>query len=285
MDARLTSPTARPISRRLAGVVAELELMAPETVTRNEIAAALEATGESAPDRGQIDAIIDSLRRYGWLLPLRTRGVWEFAPANRSGAFRSGDPFTELRAALAAHPTMRAAIAMESAAFRRGLAQHPPEPDVLVVPKATRAVGALRAYRLVRLDLPPTATTIEDDVPMHTVAALLASMAWQPRGYGDWPNVATWLPNAAARLAAASPPPEDAGITGTHGLLGLLARASHAAWARAAYLLRTGDQPAAATAVLAAAPASSSGPVYLGPRDRRGRYDRATGVYDSLIVS
>jgi hypothetical protein len=34
---------------------------------------------------------------------------------------------------------------------------------------------------------------------------------------------------------------------------------------------------------LFAAPAAASGPVYLGPRDRQGRYDHATGVYDSLM--
>ena len=76
-------------------------MLAPETVDRAMVQFALQSVGDpqaEIPDR--VEAVIDGLRRSGWLLPMRTRGVWEFAPASRSGAFRSGDPFTELRAFL-----------------------------------------------------------------------------------------------------------------------------------------------------------------------------------------
>ena len=286
MSVRMTSSGARPIPRRLAGVVAELELLAPETVTREDIAAAIEAADPPGhADAAMVDVVIDGLRRAGWLLSLRTRGVWEFAPGSRSGAFRSGDPFTELRAALAVRPGLGAAVAMESAAFLRQLAEHPPAPDVVAVPSGTRQVGALRAYRLVRIELSDTAITDLETLPVHTTAALVATMAIIPRGYGDWPNVTTWLGQAVARICATDPASGDGGLTGDCGLLGLLESAPATAWARAAYLLDLGGQPEASHRVLATAPGPVRGPVYLGPRDRPGRYHRATGVYDSLVVA
>lgn len=287
MTAPLTT-NARLVPRGLAAVIAELELVSPEIVTREGIAEALTAAGDPrADDPARVAAVVDGLRRHGWLLPLRPRGVWEFAPASRSGPFRSGDPFTEMRAALSVRPGLQAAIAMESAAFRRGLAEHPPVPDVLVIPKGLppHSVLSLRSYRLVRLDLPEEATTQVRGLYMHTVAALVASMAWRPTEYGDWPNVRTWLPDAAARLAAANPGLPDGGLTGRGGLISLLKDAPHAAWARAAYLLRAGAQPAAAEAVLAAAPSRAPGPFYLGPRSRGAQYDHTTGVYDAMLVT
>jgi hypothetical protein len=261
-----------------------LELLAPETVTRVDIADAIAASDDSSPvDDARVEVVIDRLRRAGWLLSLRTRGVWEFAPARRSGAFGSGDPFTELRAALATRAALTAAVAMESAAFLRGLAEHPPHPDVVAVAKGTRRIGALRAYRLVYLGLPESAMVDLDGLPVHTATALVAGMAIVPRAYGDWPNVPTWLAQAAGRICAADPVPDDGGFMGERGLVALLASAPVAAWSRAAYLLRVGGQPEASAAVLSAAPAMASGPVYLGPRDRRGHYDHVTGVYDSLM--
>ena len=127
MSVRMTSTGGRPVPRRLAGVLAELELLASETVRREDIAAALEATGTPGPvEASAIEAVIDGLRRAGWLLPLRTRGVWEFAPASRSGPFGSGDPFTELRGGLGQPAHLNAAVAMESAAFLRRLTEPPP---------------------------------------------------------------------------------------------------------------------------------------------------------------
>jgi hypothetical protein len=284
MSVRMTSLGARPVPRRLAGVLAELELLAPETVTREDIENAIEAAG--GPDgtsAANVEAVIDGLRRAGWLLPLRTRGVWEFAPGNRSGAFRSGDPFTELRAALAMRPGWCVAVGMESAAFLRRLAEHPPSPDVVIAPTGTRQVGALRTYRLVRIELPNTASADLDDLPVHTIAALLAAMAIVPRGYGDWPNVPTWLPNAVARICAADPEPGDGGMNGESGLRQMLEGASAAAWARAAYLIEIGGQPDASRCLQNMSPTAATGPVYLGPRNRPGRYHHRTCVYDSLV--
>lgn len=289
MPVRMTSGTARPVPRSLAAVLAELELLAPETVDRAQMEQVLAAADH--PDAGSpahVNDVIDRLRRAGWLLPMRTRGVWEFAPASRSGAFRSGDPFTELRAYLQRHPDDPAVMAMESAAFRRGLAQHPPSREVIAVDGLVRRDGALGSYRHVSLALGPRASTPMDGVPTHTVEALLVAMACKPAGYRDWPNVGLWLADAAAQIATdpavdgANGDPSEVAV-GVTGVVELLQQATVAAWARAAYLLRAGDQPGAARALITAAPGRPSGPVYLGPRSQAKTYDSSTGVYDALL--
>lgn len=285
MPVKMTSQTARPIPRSVAAVLAELELLAPETVDRTLIGQALAAASD--PDAGspaRVDEVIDRLRRAGWLLPLRTRGVWEFAPASRSGAFRSGDPFTELRAYLRHHPQDAAVVAMESAAFRRGLAQHPPSREVIAVDVSVRRDGALGSYRHVTMTLGPRAWTPCDAVPTHTVEALLVAMASKPGGYRDWPNVGLWLADAGTQITN-GPEGDASGLaaSGVTGVIELLEEAPIAAWARAAYLLRVGHQPDAARALLAAAPGRPSGPVYLGPRSEAKTYDASTGVYDALL--
>lgn len=280
MTVRMTSPTRRSVPPSVAGILAELELLAPTVVDRNTIVAAMAAAGDS--DVAAVDEVIARLRRGGWLLPLRTRGVWEFAPAARSGAFTSGDPLLELRAALAVRPEMVVCVSMESAAFRHGLTQHPPAREVLVVGDHVVVSGALKAYRLVQLTLPEEASAPFEGIPMHTVAGLLAAMAIKPGGYRDWANVSTWLPDAAAQVSSRDDAQDTDRVVG--GLARLLADGPVAAWARAAYLLRAGGQEQAAGQLLSLAPQRPSGPVYLGPRGRRGRYDAPTGVYDALLV-
>ena len=290
MSVRRTTSTARPVPRSLAPVLAELELLTPETVDRAMVQFALQSAGDpQAGTTARVEAVIDGLRRAGWLLPMRTRGVWEFAPASRSGAFRSGDPFTELRAFLHRKPGVPVAVAMESAAFRRGLAQHPPSREVVTVGEGARREGALGAYRLVLLDLGPRAVTVHEDVPMHTVEGLLVAMARKPGSYHDWPNVRLWLAQAADQVSTdqvgtgQSDPGADGPAVGIGGLIALLQDAPAAAWARTAYLLRTGEHPDTAAAVLEAALRRPTGPVYLGPRHGMSSYDSVTGVYDALL--
>src|ERR1700680_956577 len=88
--------SARPTPPRLAAVVQYLELFQPGILTLQEIQHYLRELGmDDDPAK-----IARDLQRHGWLLPLRTRGRWEFAPAARAGALPSGDPLVELRATL-----------------------------------------------------------------------------------------------------------------------------------------------------------------------------------------
>lgn len=289
MPVRMTSPTARPVPRSAASVLAELELLAPDVVDRDVLHRAMQAAGDSRADTpGGVDRVIDTLRRAGWLLPLRARGSWEFAPANRSGAYGSGDPLLMLRAFLTRRPDAPVAVAMESAALRLHLAQHPPSHEVVAVGEGVYADGALKEFRTVALDLGRGAVRHVDGLPVHTVEALLVSMGMKPAGYRDWANVELWLGQAVteviSRDVAPNTTPDGSVFSGVPGVVELLTGRPLSAWARVAYLFRLTEQEQAARQILAAAPGRPSGPVYLGPRDRRATYDALTHVYDSLVA-
>ena len=85
---------SRSVPSRLASVVEALELDQPRVVTVADLEGLSRSSGLSISGV----ALGYGLRRLGWLLPLRTRGVWEFAPAARAGRCSAGGPHIELRA-------------------------------------------------------------------------------------------------------------------------------------------------------------------------------------------
>jgi hypothetical protein len=258
----MAKTTARTVPHGLAPLLGLLELEQPRVVTRVLLA-------EWAWDAGvrwPVDVVVRRLRERGWLLDLSTRGVWEFAPAARAGAFGSGDPFIELRATLARSPEAPYVVAAESAAYAHGLASRPPGREVLGAPVGLRPPQALRGFRLVHWT-PRRGCQTKDMLPTWPIATLLAFMAARPALYRDWPNVSEWLARAASATAVVD-------------LVDELDGRARAAWARAAYLLNAGAQPERARGILARAP-RGSGPYYLGPRDRPGRHMARFDVIDS----
>ena len=159
---------------------------------------------------------------------------------------------------------------MESAAVALGLAGRVPEREVLSLPPGTRLPKALDEWRVVRLHVEPDDLTRVDDLPLWRVETILVGMARRPAGYRDWPNVAEWLNAAVART--------DLDIVRR-----ALADAPRAAWRRTGYLLAVGGRANEGIALLDAEPAGS-GPVYLGPRKRDGRYDKQFDVIDSVLA-
>lgn len=251
---------------RFAGVLEALELDQPRVVTADQLDDLARASGLAMSGT----ALGYELRRLGWLLPLRTRGVWEFAPAARAGRYSAGDRHVELRAALAIDPAFPGVLAMESAAVLLGLAGHVPEREALAVPPGFRVSAALRDWRVIQLRLPGDTTVPVERLPVWRVEALLAGMATRPDGYRDWGNVAGWLPRAVER---ADP----------QMIAGFLEGTAQAARQRAGYLLAVGGRPDDGLALVGGA-ASDRGPVYLGPRDRRGWFDARFGVIDSVLI-
>lgn len=257
--------TVRKVTPAVAPILERFELDQPRVVTRADVDAARAGSTSSTTT----DQAIRELTASGWLLRLRTRGVWEFAPAARAGAYSSGDPHIELRAALAKKPGLEAALAAESAAWAWGLSARPPTHHALAVPEGFRTPPALESYRIVRFEpaLPPEE---RDGLPVLSVTSLVASMAIRPSSYRDWPNVTEWLPEAVPRIDAA-------------GLAAELRCEARAAWMRASYLLWLGGDEAAAGELASEAPAGS-GPFYFGPRTRPGRHVGRFQLVDSLLV-
>ncbi|MBC5811304.1 MAG: hypothetical protein GIW95_10725 [Candidatus Eremiobacteraeota bacterium] len=255
--------TVRAIPSSLAGLLADLELDQPSIVSLEDIERLASARHILTPPR----EIARRLRGQGWLLPLRTRGFYEFAPGSRAGRFRSGDSFTELRATLR-RKNFPIALAHESAAWVRGLSQHQPDQPIIAVSKGTDVPQALAEYRIVR----QTAKLPHDqisDLPVWPLESLLVLMAARPTLYRDWANVNEWLPRAVRKARL----PE---------LLIELESMSAATWVRLAYLFDRSGNSAIAGHLMHQKP-NASGPVYFGPDRRHGIRDANFNVIDSLL--
>lgn len=254
--------TARPASPSLSRLLQLLELEQPRVITRGQ----LEDFVREAAIESPVDLVLQRLRERGWLLDLKARGVWEFAPAARAGAYDSGDPFIELRATLARRPESRFAVAAESAAYLLGYAGRRPDREAVSAPPGVVVPPALRDYRIVRWQArAPIAE--REGLPIWGTSTLMACMATKPSTFEDWPNAGEWLSRAAADVSL-------------NGLRSELQGRPRPAWARAAYLLAVGERGDLGDALLAEAP-QGTGPYYLGPRDRQGRYARPFDVIDS----
>lgn len=105
--------TARSVPSSLAPIIEELELRQPKLVTKAYIEALMEERGMNL----RPEDVTHRLQMQGWLLSLKTKNAWEFAPASRAGKIGSGDPFIELRATLHHRPDLPVAVAYESAAW------------------------------------------------------------------------------------------------------------------------------------------------------------------------
>lgn len=253
--------TVRNITRTLAPLLELLELEQPRVVTSDELRALAGQVGIDWP----VEVVVRRLRERGWLLDLKTRGVWEFAPAARAGAFGAGDPLIELRATLKRSPDAPLAVAAESAAYLLGLTSRRPDREVVAAPSGLRLPKALKSFRVVRWTAGHL--VVKDGIPVWDTPTLIAFMATEPDGYRDWPNVGEWIGQAGRDVSADQVAEE------------LHAR-PRAAWVRAAYLLDRGGNADAARDLLARAPAGT-GPYYLGDRKTRGRYDKRYDVIDS----
>ena len=118
----------------------------------------------------------------------------EFAPAAHAGPIGHGDQFLELRAAVAARPSLDAAVCLVSALLAQGLTDRAPERlEVAVKTGASLPVGLRRAPRVVVFDanLPPERSR---GVPVHLPATILVHIPARPSEVRGWTAIADTLP-------------------------------------------------------------------------------------------
>lgn len=253
----------RSVPRSVVPILEALELEQSRLVTRELLEQLVVETD------AEISAVAAArlLRERGWLLPLRTGGAWEFAPASRAGAIGGGDEFIELRARLATRP-LEVAIAAESSAWLHGLASRAPDPQVIGLPAGLRIPGSLDRFRVVRWS-PALDLDVIDGLPVWPVSTLLAFMGSRPNRFRDWPNVSEWLADAAVLVSVEALSRE---LTGQ----------PRSGWARTSYLLFRGGAAAEATNLMALAP-PGKGTFHLGPRNRTSHYERRFDVADHIF--
>lgn len=257
-------PKPRSIPSSVAPVLEELELERPAVVTKDLLRELIaRADVQLSPED-----VAERLQRHGWLLSLRTRGAWEFAPGSRAGPIGAGDPLVELRATRLRRPDLPVAVAYESAAWLNKLSQRPPARHVIAVPSGESVPRALADLRITRnwAHLDPI---VIDDLPVWRIESLIALIGKSPLAFRDWPNIREWLPEAIAR-------------TGPGLLVEELEGRLTAAWARTGYLVATANGEDLAQRIRSAMP-RAHGPFYLGRRDAPGRYDKTWEVVDSLL--
>jgi AbiEi antitoxin C-terminal domain len=256
--------SARAIPSRLSAVVEYLELFQPNVLTLDQLGSYLNELGiQDDPAK-----IAHDLQRLGWLLPLRTRGRWEFAPAARAGALPSGDPFVELRATLQRRD-LPVALAYDSAAWLQGLSTRQPHKHVLATyPSQKKLPPALSDFRVTRIwgALEPE---YKKNLPVWRVPTLLAKMAIEPHYFRDWPNVMEWLEEAFKRADAADLERE-------------LDEAPETARVRLAYLANRANFKHLADELMQNT--RPRGVTYLGRDRTRGRFVRDYNLVDSLLV-
>lgn len=258
--------TARSIPERLAPVIEGLELRQPKLVTKALLAEIIREKG--LPMRAEEAA--HRLQRKGWLLSLRRKDAWEFAPASRAGAIDSGDPFIELRAVLNHRPDFPTAIAYESAAWMHGLARRMPQRDVIAVRPDVNLPKTLKGFRVTRMwgKLDPS---VISELPTWRVETLLVLMAARPTAHKAWPTAMEWLPEAVAAA--------EEGLI-LHELRGR----GVPTWARAGYLIDVAGNGGASERMHKEIAAALKGPYYFGTRNRAGTYNRRWDVRDSVLL-
>jgi hypothetical protein len=253
----------RALPKSVAGVVQELELRQPAVVTRALLEEIASATGTQLPEK----ALVDRLVRLGWLLPLRKRGSWEFAPAARAGRYTSGDPWIELRALLEHEPDAPVAVAFESAVWELGHSTHQPTQPVLAHRRGWRPPKAL-GVRLATFEWLLHTRAVRG-IPVWQEATVVVAAAEHPAAQGNWANADDWLPET---FRAVTP---DA-------VLAEAAGRKVSTLARLGYLAEWSGRDDVADEVEALLPGRL--PVTtIGPRDRRDQWSRRWHLYDALL--
>ena len=253
----------RTLPGSVAGVVQELELRQPAVVTRALLEQIASATGTQLPEK----ALVDRLVRLGWLLPLRKRDTWEFAPAARAGRFSSGDTWIELRALLEHEPGAPVAVAFDSAVWELGHSAHQPTQPVLAHRRGWRPPKALGG-RMVTFEWQLPARALRA-LPVWREATVVVAAAERPAAQGDWANADEWLPETFRVVT-----PDEVLAEATGRKISTLARLG--------YLAEWSGRDDVADEIEALLPGRL--PVTsIGPRDRRDRWSRRWHVYDALL--
>jgi predicted transcriptional regulator of viral defense system len=255
---------SRRIPRGLAPIVEKLELNQPQIVSLSD----LEELRDQADVGSSVQDIAKRLAEHGWLLPLRARGMYEFAPAARAGRYSAGDPFAELRATIARRPDLPVAVAHESSAWLHSLSPRLPSRNVLAIPSNVDVPRALSEFRIVRTRATSDPVQI-NKLPVWSIETLLAMMADRPSSFHDWPNVREWLNDAVNRISPVIIEREADHL-------------SKAAVARLAYLVARGGNEEVASELIGRR-GIPTGPVYFGTDRRSGVFDKRFNIIDSVL--
>ncbi|MCH8810951.1 MAG: hypothetical protein IID07_03910 [Gemmatimonadetes bacterium] len=251
----------RSIPSSLAPVLEWLELERPEIVTTEQIREFCERGGVALP----VSTVINKLAHRGWLLKTDTHGVWEFAPAERAGAFGSRDTLLGLKGVLATAPETRFSVCLTSALWLHDLMDRlPSRIEVALPPREYVPQGIKRSSRVLRFG--PRLEPVEiRGVPSHRLETVLVHLAARPTDVRNWGSVLEVLTELVDSIDHTALAKELAGR-------------SHATRARLAYLV-SGVAPDLASVLNVA----SAGKVWFGPRTKTRRHNARWNIADTIL--
>ena len=224
----------RPVPEALVPVVADLSNKRALVVTSDDLAAyGVEGWTPSE--------IAHTLRRKGWLFPLRCRGAWQFYGMQAS---MRTPGFAELRARLKVRPDTPACVGGKAVAQAHNWLRRPTAPAIGVPPRM-KVPRCLEDYALYRWR-PQIPLDEINGLPVWKPETLLAFMAARPSSF-PWGDIAEWLWEACESL--------DERL-----LLSELEGRSRAAWMKTAYILEAGERPDLADTLLRLSPSNTKGP-------------------------
>lgn len=256
--------TTRKATSSLAGLLEELELRRPSVVTGSLLTDVIAASGSHLTKQAAAERLV----REGWLLPLRTRDAWEFAPASRAGRYSSGDPWIELRAVLGRQPDAPVAVAFASAVWELGLSSHQPDKPTFAHRDGWRPPRALGDARSVNFDWRLEATN-KGGLPVWRPATIVVAAAKRPQYQDNWGNADEWL---VETMLATTPDDVLTEATGHN----------NSTLARLGYLAERSGREDIATAVEHLLPERLLA-AYFGSRKPRGRWVNRWALYDSTL--
>ncbi|MGH8299889.1 MAG: type IV toxin-antitoxin system AbiEi family antitoxin [Steroidobacteraceae bacterium] len=256
----------RTIPSSLSPILTELELDAPQVVTLADLTALVRHAGIATEPK----VVADRLRKLGWLLPTETAGVWEFAPAAHAGPIGHGDLFLGLRAALAARPSLEAAVCLASALQAHGLTDRAPDRLEVAVRKGTPIPAGLRRATRVVVFAANLAPERSRGVPVHRPPTILVHLADRPADVRGWGTIADALPELVTVITPSDVDDE-------------LASRPRSVRVRLAYLIQ-GVAPDLADRLVPPGEGGRSAPkVWFGPRGTLKRHSARFSIADTLL--
>ncbi len=252
---------SRNIPSHLAGILEELELERPELVTTDEIRELIEKFDVQIP----ANRVVQQLSTRGWLLKTDVRGVWEFSPAERAGAFSKESPFFTLKAILKKEPDRDIRVALDSAIWCHDLIDRVPSEIEVALPSAAYVPAALRRnYRVLRFEASLEPSTA-NKVPAEQPETILVHLVDKPNNVQNWTSVFNWLPDLVA-------------ATEQEKVLTELINRSHSTKIRFAYLL-SGLAPDFVETL----DVEPAGKVWFGPREQLRRHNAEWNIADTIL--
>jgi predicted transcriptional regulator of viral defense system len=265
MEGQQPNRKRRTISDALAPIIELFELKGDKLVVLDDLRNIRPEANDTT-----IRKIAFELVERGWLEPLAVQGAYEFIPGSAAGAFRSGDPWLELRAALKLNPDLRTHVGFSSAAWLRGYKSRAPDRQIIVGSRQPKPPPSLsKVYTVVKTHSKRLFGSEElRNLPVATTERIFVEVVWRP-DLMDLRSDFRWI----SKLISDSDPSV---------VIKFLERLSiQSAWFRAGYLTDLLTHPELRDMIQSRKP-SSTGPFYFGSSSRTEHYVSEWNLYDNL---